>query len=73
MTDDEHLRHTVKLGMIAVDAIRNPEWDLRECGPSEYRDNLTMLKILADGFVKLAKRQDMIPTFRVPAGGASDV
>jgi len=71
LSEDEHLRHCVKLGMIAVDAIRNPEWDLRECDQRDYENNLTMLKILADAFVKLAKRQDMMPTFRVrlPAAG----
>lgn len=65
MTEEERLRHCVKLGMIAVDAIRNPGWDLREADDREYEDNITMLKIMADAFVALAKRQDMLPKFRV--------
>lgn len=67
MSEEERLRHCVKLGMIAVDAIRNPTWDLRKCGRREYEDNIIMLQILADAFVSLAKAQDMLPRFRVPA------
>jgi len=67
MSEEERLRHCVMLGMIAVDAIRNPGWDLREADDREYQDNMTMLNILADAFVQLAKRQDMLPKFRIPA------
>ena len=30
MTDND-LQHLCRIGTIAVDAIRNPKWDLREC------------------------------------------
>lgn len=67
--DDDHLRHICKLASIMAGSVRDPEWVdyMRECSPSELRDQHTGLQILAKAFVELARRADMLPTFRVPA------
>lgn len=67
--DDEQLRHLCRLASVSVMAIRDPDYDagLLELRPRTVRDTVTCHRILADAFVELARRQGMLPSFRVPA------
>ena len=69
MTDDD-LRHLCRLASIAVAGIRDPgfiRWMTEEADEIELANQRTCLLILGDAFLELARRQDMLPTFRVPA------
>jgi hypothetical protein len=70
MTDDD-LRHLCKLASIGVSSLRDPDfirWLTEEASESEHRDFRTIFAIVGDAFTELARRQGMLPTFRVPAG-----
>lgn len=69
MTDDD-LRHLCRLASIGVSSIRDPDfvrWLTEDASEGELADFRNIFSILGDAFVELARRQDMLPTFRVPA------
>lgn len=70
MTDDE-LRHLCKLASIGVSSLRDPDfirWLTWEADEGEHADFRNIFGIIGDAFAELARRQGMLPTFRVPAG-----
>lgn len=72
--DDDKLRHLCKLAAAYVGAIREPDYgvSLLELEPRDIRNTVNCHRIMADAFVELARRQGMLPTFRVPAESAAD-
>lgn len=67
---DDDLRHLCRLASIAVAGIRDPgfiRWMTEEADEIELANQRTCLLILGDAFLELARRQEMLPTFRVPA------
>jgi len=70
MTDDD-LRHLCKVASIGVSSLKDPDfirgltWEASE---SEHADFSNIFGIIGDAFFELARRQDMLPTFRVQAG-----
>lgn len=74
MTDDE-LRHLCKLASIGVSSLRDPDfirWLTWEADEGEHADFRNIFGIIGDAFTELARRQGMLPTFRVPAGRPQD-
>ncbi|MEH3118876.1 MAG: hypothetical protein PGN25_15125 [Methylorubrum populi] len=74
MTDDD-LRHLCKLASIGVASLRDPDfirWLTRDASESEHADFRNIFGIVGDAFAELARRQGMLPTFRVPAAGRSE-
>jgi alkyl hydroperoxide reductase subunit AhpC len=70
MTDDE-LRHLCKLASIGVSSLRDPDfirWLAWEADEKEIADFRNIFGIIGDAFTELARRQGMLPTFRVQAG-----
>lgn len=70
MTDDD-LRQLCKVASIGVSSLKDPDlsrgltWETSE---SERADFSNIFGIIGDAFFELARRQDMLPTFRVQAG-----
>lgn len=73
--EDEDLRHLCRLASIAVSGVRDPgfiHWMTEEADEIELANQRTCLLILCDAFVELARRQGMLPTFRVPSLPANE-
>ena len=75
---DRDLANLCKLATIAVEMIRDPasledaiRSGLYRCDERELQGTMTCLRILADAFVELSRRQGMTPKFRVQAGGTN--
>ena len=70
MTNDD-LRHLCKLASIGVSSLRDPDfirWLTEEASERELANFRTIFAIVGDAFAELARRQGMLPTFRVPVG-----